>query len=248
MPTLVGLTQPVGGSLAQLSITEINKIVSDQNTNNTTLAAGTLTGGNTISAHSGGGQGSATALTAGINRLSTVAAVADSVALPASAAGLFVTVINDATNSAQVFGAGTDTINGVATATGVVLPGKSAATYFCPAAGIWFSVASNNLGIQAISASGAIAPHVGATYVITKSAAAAVMTLAAPTATVDDGLIITITSSTAQAHTVTATGLFADGAGHVNLATFGGSAGASMQIMAFNAKWLVLYVQNVTMS
>ena len=247
MPTLVGLAQPQGGVLLNSTVDAINLMVASQNTNNTTLAAGTLTGADALTAHSGGGQGSALALTAGINKVTTVAAIADSVALPASAAGLFVTVINDAALSLQVFGAGTDTINDVATATGVALPGKSSATYYCAAAGKWYSTATNFLGLQAITANGAILPHVAATYVITKAGVAA-MTLAAPTTVTDDGLVLVITSSTANAHTVTATGLFADGAGHVNLATFAANAGASMTIMAYGAKWLIISLNGVTMS
>lgn len=66
------------------------------------------------------------------------------------------------------------------------------------------------------------------------------MTLAAPTATADDGKIIRILSSTDKAHTVTATGLFQDGGGHTDLATFPALAGASIVLYAFNAKWIVL--------
>jgi hypothetical protein len=90
-----------------------------------------------ITAHAGGGQGSATALTTKFNRVTTVATAGDSVALPASAGGLEITVINAASNSMQVFGAGTDTINGVATATGVNQVGKSTIVYRCTTAGAW---------------------------------------------------------------------------------------------------------------
>jgi hypothetical protein len=55
-------------------------------------------------------------------------------------------------------------------------------------------------GLRVITADGAIAPHTPATYMITKAGVAA-MTLAAPTTVVDDGLIITVVSSTANAHT-----------------------------------------------
>lgn len=92
---------------------------------------------NSITAFAGGGQASATALTGQVNRVSTVATAADSVKLPASAAGLVVMVWNDAALPMQVFGAGTDTINGVATATGVSQMQKSAVIYSCVAAGAW---------------------------------------------------------------------------------------------------------------
>lgn len=97
-----------------------------------------------LTAHSGGGQTSALALTKAINNVTTVAAAGDSVRLPASAAGLEVTVTNSGANSMQVYGAGTDTINGVATGTGIAqLPGQSV-VYTCAVAGNWLAnVASN---------------------------------------------------------------------------------------------------------
>lgn len=96
----------------------------------------------TITAYAGGGQTNATQLSKGINHVTVVATAADSVKLPASAAGMVVHVINGASNSMQVFGAGTDTINDVATATGVAQAGGKAATYVCPVAGKWFRILS----------------------------------------------------------------------------------------------------------
>lgn len=98
-----------------------------------------------------------------------------------------------------------------------------------------------------LSVSGAIDPHTPARYIINKAGVAA-MTLAAPVAGSEDGLQMLVISSTANAHTITATGLFADGAGHVNLATFAAQIGASILLMAYQGKWYVLNVQGVTMS
>lgn len=92
---------------------------------------------NSVTAFAGGGQTSATALTGQINRVSTVATAGDSVKLPVSAAGMIVTVWNDAAAPMQVFGAGTDTINAVATATGVAQMQKSVCIYSCVSAGLW---------------------------------------------------------------------------------------------------------------
>ena len=99
-----------------------------------------------LTAHAGGGQTSALALVSAINVVSTVATGNDSVALPLGVAGMVVTVINSAaSNSMQVFGAGTDTINAVATATGVAQAAGKTATYYCtttaPAAA-WFRLLS----------------------------------------------------------------------------------------------------------
>lgn len=98
-----------------------------------------------------------------------------------------------------------------------------------------------------ISASGAVAPRAAASYVITKAGVAA-LTLAAPTATTDDGTEITITSNTANAHTLTATGLLQTGSASVNLATFAASAGAGLTLIAYQGKWNVLASVGITFS
>lgn len=84
-------------------------------------------------------------------------------------------------------------------------------------------------------------------YVITKAGVLA-DTLAAPTAGVQDGMIISIISSTADAHTLTATGLLQTGATYVNLATFAAHAGAGLTLMAYNGYWIVLYSNGITFS
>lgn len=96
---------------------------------------------NGVTAFAGGGAASATSLKYGINRVTTVATVGDSVKLPAAVAGTRCTVINATTTAMQVFGdgGGTDTINGTANATGVSQAGKSVCTYTCGAAGVWES-------------------------------------------------------------------------------------------------------------
>ena len=92
-----------------------------------------------LTAHAGGGQASALALTSELNRVTTVATANDSVALPASAAGLSIVVVNSGANPMQVFGAGTDTINNVATATGVSQMPGSLVLYVCHTAGTWYT-------------------------------------------------------------------------------------------------------------
>lgn len=94
-----------------------------------------------ITAAAGGGQTNATALTAQLNVVETVATAADSVKLPKivpDAKGFKlgplltpVVVVNaDASDAMQVFGASPDTINDVATGTGVSVPaGKTAVFY-----------------------------------------------------------------------------------------------------------------------
>jgi hypothetical protein len=78
------------------------------------------------------------------------------------------------------------------------------------------------------------------TVVFTKAGVAA-MTLAAPTAA-QEGTTIVFTSGTANAHTLTATGLLEDGVtgGAKDLATFAAFVGASLTLQAINLKWHVI--------
>lgn len=92
-----------------------------------------------ITAFAGGGQGSATPLTSEINRLTVVANNGDSALLPASAGGMGIIVINHGAKSAQIYGTGSDTIDDVASGTGVAQMTGSVAFYFCPVAGKWYS-------------------------------------------------------------------------------------------------------------
>jgi hypothetical protein len=95
-----------------------------------------------IVARAGGGRPLATPLTACINLITVCATLADSVALPPAVGGQMVFVINGGAFNAQVFAAvGTsDTINGIAGATGVVLAGKE--LFASPAPGQWYGVFS----------------------------------------------------------------------------------------------------------
>ena len=117
-----------------------------------TMAANTDTA---ITAYAGGGQTSATLLTAQFNKVATVASASDSVKLPQisaipntlGAVGSSVIVSNAAaSNSLQVFGSGTDTINNVATATGVAVGAGKTAIFICHSwsgtVGNWYMVLS----------------------------------------------------------------------------------------------------------
>lgn len=202
-----------------------------------------------ITAFAGGGQSSATALTGMVNRISTVATAGDSVRLPASAAGLQIVIDNRGANPCQVFGAGTDTINGIATATGISQGVNTIVTYTCTVAGNWEVplAGSQPVGFATLGASGAVPPHTSHTYIITKAGVAA-LTLAAPTATTDDGVVISFLSATANAHTVTATGLLQTGSASVNVATFAAQPGAGVSLVAYQGKWLVEYSTGITFS
>lgn len=109
------------------------------------------------------------------------------------------------------------------------------------------STLSPSQTFTALTTNGAIPPHVPATYVITKAGVLA-DTLAAPTATTDDGIEIYIVSNTTNAHTLTATGLLGTGTASVNLATFAAFLGAGLLLKAYQGKWLVKHSVGITFS
>src|SRR6202022_3181501 len=78
-------------------------------------------------------------LTAESNPTPPVAPAADSVKLPAAYPGLTIVVINTGSNPMQVFGTGSDTINGVAAATGVSQMQSAVVFYASTVAGKWFT-------------------------------------------------------------------------------------------------------------
>lgn len=100
---------------------------------------------------------------------------------------------------------------------------------------------------QVISASGAVNPFLPGTYVITKNGVAA-LTLAAPIAGADDGNEIVITSTTANAHTLTATGLLQTGSSSVNTSTFANQPGAGLTLIAYQGKCYVMSQVGITFS
>lgn len=123
----VGEDATVGGKLAVTGI----------------LTQGVATG---VTARAGGTKALATALTKQLNRITVCATADDSVLLPPAQVGAVVAVFNDGAAAARVFGAGTDTIDGVATGTGVPLTNAKRALFICFAAGAWVSA---QLGVVA---------------------------------------------------------------------------------------------------
>lgn len=84
-----------------------------------------------ITAQADGTKANATPLTGVANLVETSAGAADSVLLPKGYVGLEITVANFGGNTIQVFGSGSDTIDNVATATGVTQADNSVAKYKC---------------------------------------------------------------------------------------------------------------------
>jgi hypothetical protein len=91
----------------------------------------------------------------------------------------------------------------------------------------------------------AINPHTPATYVVTTVGVDA-MTLAAPTVTTDDGVVIKVTTSTNAAHTITFTGgTLRPGTAAVTTANFASFRGSSIELMAWQGNWYVMAQNNI---
>lgn len=119
-----------------------------------------------ITAKAGGGQTGAFQLNTQTARITTVATTGDSVKLPPSAPGLELLIINHGVNPMQVYGAGTDTIDDVATATGVSQMSNSFVLYSCATTGAWYTegLASGfvrGASLQTFSAQDGITAHAG---------------------------------------------------------------------------------------
>ena len=112
-------------------------------------------------ASAGSTQATATVLTSEVNR---VTSGTGGVALPASAAGLTVYIINHSGAPLQVYGQGSDTIDDVVAATGVTQMNGSLCVYSCSTAGAWYS---NGIGtgysgsFPTVSYTNAITAHAG---------------------------------------------------------------------------------------
>jgi hypothetical protein len=92
-----------------------------------------------IVAKAGGGQTNAYQLSAAVSRVVTVASASDSVKLPKAVAGNQYEVINDGANALQIFGTSPDTIDGVATGTGVTITNARRSIFWCVTNGAWQS-------------------------------------------------------------------------------------------------------------
>lgn len=90
---------------------------------------------------------------------------------------------------------------------------------------------------------GAIGIVAGSVF-LTKAGVAA-MTLAAPVAA-DNGKVLRIIATTANAHTVTCPAATINAASAIG--TFGGAAGDNIVLVAYNLKWYVVSKVNVTLS
>jgi len=108
------------------------------------LANGTGFSAQSVTAHAGGTTAPATPVAAGCVLIAVSATAGDSVALPPAVGGQVMWVSNGGAASSQLFAANgtSDTINGIAAATGIALAAGKSIILFSPLAGAWFGVLS----------------------------------------------------------------------------------------------------------
>lgn len=133
-----------------------------------------------------------------------------------------------------------DTVNEATAAAGVTVDGvliKDTAVY-------------GRTAVGAVSGDGAVTVTAyNKVFVITKAGVAA-MTLADPTATTHDGVVLTFVAGTANAHTLdnsAGSGFNGGGAG-ADIGTFGGAVGDMIQVVAYQGVWYVITNTNVTLA
>lgn len=102
--------------------------------------------------------------------------------------------------------------------------------------------------ITVLSGTADILPaHAGGNFIVATATADA-MTLAAPTAGVDDNLTLSVYSDTTAAHTITATSLLANGTALKTTATFAAFRGAGISLRAYNGVWQVVGTTAMTLT
>ena len=127
---------------------------------------------------------------------------------------------------------------------GYVLSSTGTATAWIP---IPAASSASTLRLSPIALTGiadAIDPHTPATYI---TVAVDAMTIAAPTVTVDDGVVIQITTGTTGTPTLTCTGgTLRPGTAAVTTVLFAASPGSTVELMAYQGNWYVIGANNVT--
>lgn len=170
----------------------------------TSFVTGSATDG--ITAHSGGGSGSATALVSSLNRVTVTAADHDSVKLPAAIAGAECTVDNDGAKILDIYPAGSDTIEDGAGPLSV-LSGADI-TLICPAAGKWYVTGSQSTGTGPApvpaGASLAVTAVLGGSTILLDTAAGSTVTLPPATGTGTKYKFVVKTTATSNAHKILA--------------------------------------------
>lgn len=92
-----------------------------------------------LTAHAGGGQGSALPITSMVSRFSVVGSAGDSAVLPVGVQGMTITVINSVATSMNVFPASGGTINGGSANAQVAVTNAAPTIFFCTSANNWWT-------------------------------------------------------------------------------------------------------------
>ncbi len=152
-----------------------------------------------ITAFAGGGQSSATVLTGRFNNVTTVATAADSVKLPAAAAGLVVVVRNGAANALAVFPATGDAINALSANASITVPTLGTMTFTAINATTWYSSIGVTEAAQTITGAKSFTTNVTAIGAIGALRTAGVLggSLSAESVTADKGSVALQTADNA---------------------------------------------------
>lgn len=203
----------------------------------TWVAADDTVGGVTtaLTAHSGGGQGSAVALSAGFNEVTTSAVAGDSVKLPTAVAGVTVIVKNDGATDIDVFPFTGDTINDGSANIAVRQAAGTTVAYTAINATNW---ESSNQVVASASFTSTGSNVVLAKAAVFQNAATAVNTTGAITAAQLAGGLITSTSAATVTATLPTAALLATALGAVQGSIFDfvvdNHAGANVVTVAVN--------------
>ena len=120
---------------------EPGKRLADDDALNNALATPVWQTKSGITALAGGARNASTpVLVLGSNHVSTSASSGDSVVLPVAVAGSVVFLANAGANPVQVFGNGSDTIDGTAGATGISVANAKRIMFVAVANNVWFAL------------------------------------------------------------------------------------------------------------
>lgn len=117
-----------------------------------------------LTAHAGGTKALALPLTANINTISVCATALDSVLAPPAVAGWVSVITNNGVAGCAVYGAGTDTINGVATATAYWLAAGQTVVLWSTVAGKWNAAIATSAATYQAQPADPTAPDSTAAY------------------------------------------------------------------------------------
>lgn len=200
-----------------------------------------------ITAHAGGGQGSAYQVTKRLNQITTVATAGDSLKLPAALAGVEGVVFNTQTNSANIFPTlGDNFVNSAANAA-LALPGGYVLFFYCTYPGQMLFYVLSDAGVPqsypfvtATSSPLSVLPSLYSTYVVT--ALANSLTISAPSSVFASGQDLTIMiTDNGTSRTLTWNAAYVAGSGSLPTATIA----STLMIFKFkydaaSAKWICI--------